>query len=138
MQEVKDTKRAHVKISYDGRVLKTFKGTQARERFENELKVLKYLESVQCPFVPRVLEADPTRLLLVTTNAGKIVESLSEKKQQHLFACLESYGVKHNDEAMRNVTYDHRAGQFNIIDFEYAEIINDPDHVAPKPFPDEA
>ncbi len=138
MQEVKDTKRAQVKISYDGRVLKTFKGTQARERFHNELKVLKYLELVKCPFVPKVLDTNEEQLLLVTTNAGKIVERLSESKLHHLYQCLEAYGVKHNDEAMRNVTYDHRQGQFNIIDFEYAEIINDPNHVAPKPFPDEA
>ena len=40
MEEAKNTALAVVRIGYDGLVHKTFKGPQARERYENELRVL--------------------------------------------------------------------------------------------------
>ena len=64
MIEAKNTARALVRIGYDGRVHKTFRATNAKERFDNEVKVLRYLEQRGCHFVPRLLEADPTRLAL--------------------------------------------------------------------------
>ena len=48
MQQVKDTKRAIVRIGYDGRVHKTFRGPLASERFENEVRVLRHLEERGC------------------------------------------------------------------------------------------
>ena len=54
MQEVKDTVRALVRIGYDGRVHKTFRGHQARERFENEVRVLKHLETTGSPWFAMV------------------------------------------------------------------------------------
>lgn len=137
MREVKDTRRAQVHITYDGRVCKTFKGHQARERFENEVKVLQYLEKRNCPFVPRLLEQRPEDLYLVTTNCGKIVETLSEKKRKSLFDELERYGVRHEDADKRNVTYDNKAGRFCIIDFEFATILDDPNHRSPVSWPHE-
>ena len=62
MNNVKDTLRALVRIGYDGRVHKTFRGPQAKERFETEVRVLRYLEERGCPFVPRVLETEPDNL----------------------------------------------------------------------------
>ena len=59
MNQVKDTLRAKVRIGYDGRVHKTFRGPKAEERFANEVRVLRHLESHGCPFVPRLLEVDP-------------------------------------------------------------------------------
>ena len=44
MHEMKDTPRALVRISFDGRVHKTFRGHLARERFEQEVRVLQRLE----------------------------------------------------------------------------------------------
>ena len=78
MQEVKDTQRALVRIGYDGRVHKTFRGPLARERFENEVRVLRHLEARGCEFVPRVLEADPENLYLVTTNCGGLPDLVEE------------------------------------------------------------
>ena len=65
MQEVKDTARALVRIGYDGRVHKTFRGHQARDRFENEVRVLRHLEARGCDFVPRLLESDPEALKII-------------------------------------------------------------------------
>jgi len=43
---------------FDGRVLKAYHGANAKERFENEVRVLKFLEARGCNFVPRLLAAD--------------------------------------------------------------------------------
>jgi predicted Ser/Thr protein kinase len=135
MEQVKDTRRAVVRIGYDGRVSKTFRGHQAKERFDNEILVLSYLERKECPFVPRILETDPSKLLLVTSNGGSRVEHLSEQKMTALFKELESFGVRHEDQAQRNITYLAKDGRFFIIDFEFATIIDDPTHRSPIAMP---
>jgi tRNA A-37 threonylcarbamoyl transferase component Bud32 len=123
MQQVKDTKRATVRIGYDGRVHKTFRGPLARERFENEVRVLRHLEKAGCEFVPRVLEAEPEDLYMVTTNCGARVQHLSEDRMKELYAELESYGVRHEDPFMRNITYRTSDGRFCVIDFEFATLL---------------
>lgn len=124
MQEIKDSKQATVRIGYDGKVHKTFRGPLARERFENELRVLRYLEQQKCPFVPKVKEADEEHLYMVTTNMGSIVDKISREKLDHLFNELEQYGVRHNDPFPRNVTYNADLGRFCLIDFEFATILS--------------
>jgi len=123
MYEVKDSKQATVRIGYDGRVYKTFRGPLARRRFDNELRVLQYLEKQGCRFVPRVLEHDAERLYMVTTNCGAIVDKISKEKLDHLFQELEQYGVRHEDPFARNVTYNSDLGRFCLIDFEFATIL---------------
>ncbi|MEX0325959.1 MAG: serine/threonine protein phosphatase [Puniceicoccaceae bacterium] len=123
MPEVKDSKQATVHVGYDGRVHKTFRGPLAERRFQNELRVLKYLEQQNCPFVPRVLEHDASKLYMVTTNVGSIVDKISQSKLDHLFQELEQYGVKHDDPYARNVTYNADMGRFCLIDFEFARIM---------------
>jgi hypothetical protein len=120
MREIKDTKRAEVRIGYDGRVHKRYRGPLARERYENEVMVLKCLEARGCTFVPRLLEAHPDELYIVTTNCGQIASSIGKDKMQQLFKELEQYGVRHDDAFARNITYDGRQGRFCIIDFEFA------------------
>ena len=125
MREVKDTQRSTVRLGYDGKVHKTFRGPQAEERFENEVKVLRYLEEKGCPFVPVVLESDADSLYLVTSNCGgRAEDTISERRTQELYEELErDFGVKHDDPFPRNITYDGRKGRFCIIDFEYAIIV---------------
>jgi tRNA A-37 threonylcarbamoyl transferase component Bud32 len=123
MQEVKDTVRAQVRIGYDGRVHKTFRGHRARERFAHEVRVLRHLEARGCDFVPRVLEADEANLKLVTTNCGKLVEHLPEERQKEIFAELEKFGVRHEDPFLRNITYRIADGRFCVIDFEFATLL---------------
>jgi tRNA A-37 threonylcarbamoyl transferase component Bud32 len=120
MLTVKDTLRATVRLSFDGRVFKTYHGPNARERFENEVRVLKFLESLGCPFVPRLLEGDEKNLRIITTNCGSRVEHLDEKRTRELFAELEKFGVRHDDPDVRNVTYRFADGRFCLIDFEFA------------------
>jgi tRNA A-37 threonylcarbamoyl transferase component Bud32 len=130
MHQVKDTLRATVRISYDGRVHKTFRGPQAEERFANEVRILRHLEARNCPFVPRLIEAHPEELRIVTSSCGSRVEHLDEARTRELFAELEAYGVRHDDPEMRNVTYRQSDGRFCLIDFEFATILEVPDSSA--------
>src|SRR5688572_20827240 len=112
MHEMKDTARAVVRIGFDGRVHKTFRGHQARERFEHEVRVLRHLEKRGCTFVPRLLEVDAENLKIVTTNCGGRVDQLNPERQVALFAELEKYGVRHEDRELRNITYRIADGRF--------------------------
>lgn len=132
MQEVKDTQRALVRIGYDGRVYKTFRGHQAYARFANEVRVLRYLEARGCDFVPRLLEADPGALSIVTSNCGSRVDQINPARLKELFAELETFGVRHDDPEIRNVTYRKEDGRFCIIDFEFAALL---DEIATPPPP---
>lgn len=121
---MKDTARALVRIGYDGRVHKTFRGHQARERFEHEVRVLRHLEQRGCTFVPRLLEVETENLKIVTTNCGTRVDHLNAGRQKELFAELEHYGVRHEDAELRNITYRTSDGRFCIIDFEFATLLD--------------
>ncbi len=126
MNAVKDTLRATVRIFYDGRVQKTFRGPDAAKRFAKEVRVLQYLEARGCPFVPKLLENQPEQLRIVTTNCGGRVERMDDARLRELFAELLLYGVQHDDPELRNVTYRQSDGRFCLIDFEFATILSDP------------
>ena len=126
MLKLKETLRATVRMSFDGRVFKTYHGPDAQTRFDNEVRVLRFLEGRGCEFVPRLLEVDPEKLRIVTTNCGSRVEHLDEERRRELFAELERYGVRHDDAEMRNVTYRQTDGRFCIIDFEFATLLPNP------------
>lgn len=123
MEEAKNTARAVVHIGYDGRVHKTFKGPQARERYENEVRVLQFLDQHGCHFVPKIIEKDDAKLYLVTSNCGARVDRVSDKKKKQIFAELEQFGVRHDDAEVRNITYSAQLGRFCVIDFEFATIL---------------
>jgi tRNA A-37 threonylcarbamoyl transferase component Bud32 len=123
MREVKDTKRAEVRIGYDGRVHKRYRGSLAKERYENEVRILQFLEAKGCTFVPRLLHAEPEELYIITTNCGQIAPKVSQEKMEKLFSELEGFGVRHEDAFARNITYDSREGRFCIIDFEFSTLI---------------
>lgn len=123
MLKVKDTLRATVNLTFDGRVIKTYHGPNARERFENEVRILRHLRERGCPFVPRLLVADSDKIRIITTNCGTRVEHLDDARRQELFAELEQFGVRHDDPDVRNVTYRNSDGRFCLIDFEFASIL---------------
>ena len=123
MLQVKDTLRATVNLTFDGRVIKAYHGPNAAERFNNEVRILKHLEARGCGFVPRLLEADPAKIQIVTTNCGSRVEHLDAARVKELFAELEPFGVRHDDPDIRNVTYRQTDGRFCLIDFELATLL---------------
>ena len=123
MSNIKETKRSKVIIGYNNQVSKWFTGPQAKERYYNEVQVLLYLEKKSCPFVPRLLKKNDSQKLIVTSNCGQKVDSISEEKVKGLFDELKKYGVLHEDQAIRNVTYNMHTGRFCLIDFEFATIL---------------
>lgn len=123
MLKVKDTLRATVNLTFDGRVLKAYHGPDAQSRFENEVQILKHLEERGCNFVPKILESDPKKLAITTTNCGSRVEHLDPERIVEIFAELEPFGVRHDDREMRNITYRQSDGRFCIIDFEFATLL---------------
>jgi len=135
MLQVKDTLRSTVRLSYEDKVYKTFRGPKAEERFSNEVKVLRHLEARGCPFVPRLLEADAEKLQIVTTNCGSHVEHLDAARAAEIFAELEAYGVRHDDAEARNLTYRQADGRFCVIDFEFATLLPEPLPPAPSAQP---
>ena len=123
MLKVKDTLRATVNLTFDGRVFKVYHGPDAEKRFDNEVRILRHLEARGCGFVPRLLEADPGQQRIVTSNCGTRVEHLDADRAKELFAELEQYGVRHDDPDIRNVTYRQADGRFCVIDFEFATLL---------------
>jgi len=123
MLQVKDTLRSTVNLAFDGRVFKVYHGPNARERFDREVRILRHLEARGCGFVPRLLEADPAQLRIITTNCGSLVEHLDAERAKELFAELETYGVHHDDPDLRNVTYRQSDGRFCVVDFELATVL---------------
>jgi predicted Ser/Thr protein kinase len=124
MLKVKDTLRATVHLSFDGRVVKAYHGPDAEKRFANEVRVLRHLEAHGCNFTPRLLAADEKNLRIITTNCGGRVEHIDSRRTQELFAELEKYGVRHDDADPRNITYRFSDGRFCLIDFEFATILS--------------
>lgn len=135
MLKVKDTLRSTVYLSFDGKVIKNYHGPDAFSRFETEVRVLRYLEERGCPFVPRILDQNPSLPQIVTTNCGQKVEHLDSERLHSLFAELEAFGVRHDDMDARNVTYRKSDGRFCIIDFEFATLLDpgSPADASPTP-----
>src|SRR5688572_17918554 len=127
IKPLKDGIRSHVRVDFDGRVHKRFRGTGATERYATEVAVLKVLEERGCPYVPRVLEEHPEELYFVSTSCGQLADQIRKERADELFADLEKdYGIRHLDPEPRNVTYSPQMGRFCLIDFELAEILPDP------------
>lgn len=126
MRIAKDGIRSIVRLSFDGRVFKTFRGTDADKRFATEVRVLQVLEERGCDFVPRLLDHDAETLTITTTSCGQPVapNTVSQEKADLLFGELkEKYGVVHDDPFDRNITYHQGMGRFCIIDFELATVL---------------
>ena len=132
MLQVKDTLRSTVQVSFDGRVFKTYHGRDARQRFEQEVRVLRFLESRGCGFVPRLLETDEEKPRIITTSCGSRVQHVDPERARELFAELEQFGVRHDDPDIRNITYRQSDGRFCVVDFEFATILADSEQTPPQ------
>ena len=53
------------------------------------------------------------------------MDHLDNARLKELFEELETFGVRHDDAEMRNVTYRQSDGRFCLIDFEFATILDE-------------
>ena len=133
MRELKDGIRSKVKLDFQGRVHKWFRGTDADKRYANEVAVLKALQERECPYVPQLLEEHPEEVYFVSTNCGAPADGISKGKSDALFTALErDFAIRHDDPEPRNVTYNAKQGRFNLIDFELATILEKDQGAPPK------
>ena len=107
--------------------MKQYHGKDAQTRYDNEVKVLRYLQKKGCKFVPELVDSDPDELKIITTSCGVRVDQIGEEKVKKVFAELEQYGVRHDDAEARNITYRRSDGRFCVIDFEFATILEEQD-----------
>ena len=123
MQKVKDTLRATVNLSYDGRVFKIYHGPDAEKRFANEVRILRHLEARGCDFVPRLLEADAKQLRIITTNCGSRVEHLDRTGHEGIVCGTGKIWrpARRPGHAQRDLPLSD--GRFCLIDFELATIL---------------
>lgn len=136
MRNLKDGIRSHVRIDWEGKVHKRYRGTGAADRYATEVAVLKALAERGCEYVPRLLEEHPQELYIVTSNCGSPATQLRKERADEMFATLErDFGVRHLDPEPRNITYSSQLGRFCIIDFELAAILPDPRAPTPPPPP---
>lgn len=128
----KDNEFSRVHVGFDGRVEKTYRGKNAQKRFEVEVAVLRHLEERGCDNVPRLLSVDPDTLTIVTTNCGRKVDQIADRKAKEIFDTLEKqFGVRHEDAFARNITYRQKDGRFCVIDFEFASLVDENGNVLP-------
>ena len=95
---LKDIDRCLVKHDRtNNTIVKNFRGHDKEERFENEITILKYLESKGCECVPKLLDSDPETLTTITTYVGEKVFEINEVDHRVLHNRVEAFGVSHND-----------------------------------------
>ena len=126
MRDLKDGIRSLVRIDFYGHVHKFFRGTDKESRCANEVKILQALALRKCPNVPVLLDHDLEQCWIKTTNCGSPADHISRQKADSLFQKLElQFGVIHDDPEPRNITYSEQLGEFCIIDFELATLIEE-------------
>jgi tRNA A-37 threonylcarbamoyl transferase component Bud32 len=124
MRDLKDGIRSLVRIDYFGHVHKYYRGTDKETRCATEVKILKVLEERKCNNVPKLLDYNLEECWIKTTNCGSPASEITKQKVEYLFKHLEyRFGVIHDDPEPRNITYNEQLGEFCIIDFELATLI---------------
>jgi len=116
MHEMKDTARALVRIGYDGRVHKTFRGHLAKQRFDHEVRVLRHLEGAAAPSVPPVARGRSANLKIVDDQLRPARRSGQRRAQRELWAELENVRRAPRRPGRPHINYRTTDGRFCIID----------------------
>ncbi len=111
MLKLKDTERSLVSLTFDGCVVKQYRGHLMRQRMENEVRVLEHLKRVCCPFVPRLVSCDRQAVQIVVTACGVSATHVSPPNSISSFKSCASMASSMKMQSYANITYDARAGQ---------------------------
>ncbi len=105
---------------------KTYHGPgQARARFTNEVRILRHLEARGWRgSSPACSKPIPSSFQIITTNCSIAPRGASGRGTpgRNCLPNWSTFGVRHDDADMRNVTYRQSDGRFCVIDFELAAI----------------
>lgn len=98
MTIIKDTERSLVKLDKDkGIIEKTFVGNNAKERFENEVNILKHLDNKGFYNCPKLLDSDPENFVVTQTYVGEKLGEIDIAEHRNIHNRLIAFGVTHND-----------------------------------------
>tara|TARA_R100000654_G_scaffold53144_1_gene79287 strand:+ start:261 stop:764 length:504 start_codon:yes stop_codon:yes gene_type:complete len=98
MTIIKDTERSLVKLDKDkGIIEKTFVGNNAKERFENEVNILKHLDNKGFDNCPKLLDSDPENFVVTQTYVGEKLGEIDIAEHRNIHNRLIAFGVTHND-----------------------------------------
>ena len=107
---IQNNARAVVKIDKtNGIVEKNFLGDDednVRDRFETEIKILKYLESKGCDFVPKLIEFDEESFFVKTSYMGESLGEIDIAEHRKIHDRLIAFGVTHNDSVINPDLFD--------------------------------
>ncbi len=123
MEQVKDTLRATVRISYDGKVYKTFRGPTPMSVSPPKFGCSAISKSDNVPSFRAFWRRIAAQLRIVTTNCGRRVEHLDDEPGEGAFCRTCHMGSATTMPRCRNVTYRQSDGRFCLIDFEFATIL---------------
>ena len=98
MTIIEDSKRSLVKLDKEkGIIEKTFVGDNAKERFENEVNILKHLKNKGFDNCPELLDSDPENFVVTQTYVGEKLDEIDIAEHRKIHNRLIAFGVTHND-----------------------------------------
>ena len=107
MTIIKDTERSLVKFFKDkGIIEKTFVGNNAKERFENEVNILKHLANKGFDNCPELLDSDPENFVVTETYVGEKLGEIDIAEHRKIHNRLIAFGVTHNDSVINPYAFE--------------------------------
>ena len=107
MTIIKDTERSLVKFYKDkGIIEKTFVGNNAKERFENEVNILKHLANKGFDNCPELLDSDPENFVVTETYVGEKLGEIDIAEHRKIHNRLIAFGVTHNDSVINPYAFE--------------------------------
>ena len=98
MKIIENTERSLVKLDKDkGIIEKTFVGYNTKERFENEVNILKHLKNKGFDNCPELLDSDPENFVVTQTYVGEKLDEIDIAEHRKIHNRLIAFGVTHND-----------------------------------------
>jgi len=98
MTTIKNTKRSLVKLDKEkGIIEKTFVGDNAKERFENEVNILKHLANKGFDNCPKLIDSDPENFVVTESYVGESLGEIDIAEHRKIHNRLIAFGVTHND-----------------------------------------
>ena len=107
MTIIEDSKRSLVKLDKEkGIIEKTFVGDNAKERFENEVNILKHLKNKGFDNCPELLDSDPENFVVTQTYVGEKLGEIDIAEHRKIHNRLIAFGVTHNDSVINPYAFE--------------------------------
>lgn len=103
---------------------------RAEKAFKNELRIYKLAKAKRVNFIPKLLDYDEEKRILVIANVGISLDKLAKQRKVQTKTFLPEiknlyekfrkvFGMHHNDLRYKNIVYNPKQKRFYLIDFEF-------------------